>query len=86
MKKYIKIKLLLLLPLNIFADSNIDGQTVTFTQFINEMAACTKYTTFENVKIRYKMPDDKIGMDKRFSGGEPELFIPQSIRLLNCDF
>lgn len=84
--KKICIILYLLLPLRIFADSNIDGQTVTFTQFINEMAACTKYTTFENVKIRYKMPDDKEGMDKRFSGGEPELFINSSIRLVNCDF
>lgn len=84
--KKICIILYLLLPLRIFADSNIDGQTVTFTQFINEMAACTKYTTFENVKIRYKMPDDKEGMDKRFGGGEPELFINASIRLINCDF
>jgi hypothetical protein len=32
------------------------------------------------------MPDDKEGMDKRFNGGEPELFINQSIRLINCDF
>lgn len=75
-----------MLPFRLWADSNIDGQTVTFTQFINEMAACTKYTTFENVKIRYKMPDDKEGMDKRFGGGEPELFISSSIRLVNCDF
>lgn len=75
-----------MLPFRLWADSNIDGQTVTFTQFINEMVACTKYTTFENVKIRYKMPDDKEGMDKRFGGGEPELFISSSIRLVNCDF
>ena len=32
------------------------------------------------------MPDDKEGMDKRFNGGQPELYISQSIRLLNCDF
>jgi hypothetical protein len=70
----------------LYADSPIDNQTVTFTQFINEMAKCEKYTTFENVKIRYKMPDDKEGMDKRFNGGEPELFVKSSIRLLNCDF
>jgi hypothetical protein len=50
------------------------------------MAKCTKYTTFENVKIRYQMPEDKEGMDKRFNGGSPELFINASIRLLNCDF
>lgn len=50
------------------------------------MARCTKYTTFENVKIRYQMPEDKEGMDKRFNGGSPELFINASIRLLNCDF
>ncbi len=73
-------------PLKLWADSDIDGKTVTFTQFINEMANCTKYTTFENVKIRYLMPDDKVGMDKRFSGGEGELYIKASIRLLNCDF
>ncbi|HEY3252081.1 MAG TPA: hypothetical protein VGK25_13305, partial [Ignavibacteria bacterium] len=71
---------------SIRADSGIDGQTVTFTTFINEMTACDKYTTFENVKIRYKMPDDKEGMDKRFNGGEHELYIKSSIRLLNCDF
>lgn len=70
----------------LFADSPIDNQTVTFTAFINEMAKCEMYTTFENVKIRYKMPEDKEGMDKRFNGGEPEIFIKQSIRLLNCDF
>lgn len=68
------------------ADSPIDGQTVTFTKFISEMAACTKYTTFENVKIRYKMPEDKDGMDKRFGGGSLELFITASVRLLNCEF
>lgn len=70
----------------ILADSSIDNNTVSFTQFINEMAKCTKYTTFENVKIRYKLPDDKEGMDKRFNGGEGELFINQNIRLVNCDF
>ena len=85
MKKFIIIFLLIFTGVN-YADSDIDGQTVTFTQFINEMAKCTKYTTFENVKIRYKLPDDKEGMDKRFNGGEPELFINQSIRLVNCDF
>ncbi len=50
------------------------------------MAKCTKYTTFENVKIRYQMPEDKQGMDGRFNGGSPELYINASIRLLNCDF
>ncbi len=74
------------LQAGLYADSPIDNQTVTFTKFINEMAKCEKYTTFENVKIRYKMPDDKEGMDKRFNGGEPELYIKSSIRLLNCDF
>lgn len=86
MKKLSAIFSLLFLNLIILADSPIDNQTVTFTQFINEMAKCEKYTTFENVKIRYKMPDDKEGMDKRFSGSEPELFVKASIRLLNCDF
>lgn len=50
------------------------------------MAKCEKYTTFENVKIRYVMPEDKLGMDKRFNWGESELFIKAGIRLLNCDF
>lgn len=68
------------------ADSPIDGKTVSFTKFIDEMAACEKYTTFENVKIRYVFADDKFGMDKRFNGGSPELFIRTGIRLLNCDF
>lgn len=75
-----------LLSPKLWADSDIDGKTVTFTQFIYEMAKCTKYTTFENVKIRYQMPEDKEGMDKRFNGGSPELYINASIRLINCDF
>ena len=33
-----------LLPVK--ADSDIDGKTVSFTQFINEMAKCSRYTTF----------------------------------------
>ncbi|MBL8017900.1 MAG: hypothetical protein JNK43_11555 [Ignavibacteria bacterium] len=72
--------------MNLKADSDIDGKTVSFTQFINEMAKCTRYTTFENVKIRYVMPEDKTGMDGRFNGGAGELYISSSIRLVNCDF
>lgn len=86
MRQIAAILLFVLISAYARADSPIDNQTVTFTQFINEMAKCQTYTTFENVKIRYKMPDDKEGMDKRFNGGEPELFIKASIRLLNCDF
>jgi hypothetical protein len=71
---------------NLLADSRIDNQTVSFTKFIDEMALCDKYTTFEHVVIRYDINVDKTGMDKRFNGGEPELFIKASIRLLNCDF
>jgi len=70
----------------IFADSPIDNQTVTFTKFIEEISRCEKYTTFENVKIRYVFNHDKYGMDKRFNEGAPELYIKSSIRLLNCDF
>ena len=70
----------------VLADSRIDGLTVSFTKFIDEMAACNKYTTFENVKIRYDLKIDKTGMDGRFNGGFPELFVKSSIRLLNCDF
>ncbi len=84
MKKLLII--FVLLSPKLWADSDIDGKTVTFTQFIYEMAKCTKYTTFENVKIRYQMPEDKEGMDKRFNGGSPELYINASIRLINCDF
>jgi len=73
-----------LLPVK--ADSDIDGKTVSFTQFINEMAKCSRYTTFENVKIRYMMPEDKTGMDGRFNGGAGELYINSSIRLVNCEF
>ncbi len=81
------IIILFIISANIsLADSRIDGKTVSFTQFINEMAACERYTTFENVKIRYDKNVDKAGMDKRFSGGEPELYIKSSIRILNCDF
>lgn len=86
MKQIAILFILILAAGSLWADSSIDNSTVTFTQFINEMAKCTKYTTFENVKIRYKMPDDKEGMDKRFNGGQGELYINQSIRLVNCDF
>ena len=86
MKFAITILLLFTIFSSIRADSRIDGQSVSFTKFIDEMAACEKYTTFENVKIRYDMNVDKTGMDKRFGGGEPELYIKSSIRLLNCDF
>jgi len=71
---------------NLFADSGIDEQTVSFTKFIDEMAKCEKHTTFENVKIRYVFNDDKFGMDKRFNEGAPEIYIKASVRLLNCDF
>lgn len=77
---------LLCLHLHVKADSDIDGKTVSFTQFINEMAKCSRYTTFENVKIRYVLPEDKTGMDGRFNGGAGELYISSSIRLVNCDF
>ncbi len=77
---------LLCLHLPVKADSDIDGKTVSFTQFINEMAKCSRYTTFENVKIRYVLPEDKTGMDGRFNGGAGELYISSSIRLVNCDF
>jgi hypothetical protein len=86
LKKIIIILLGLLLPVSAYSDSGIDGQTVSFTRFLNEMASCTKYTTFENVKIRYVMDEDKSGMDKRFNEGADELYINASIRLLNCDF
>ncbi|MBE2219769.1 MAG: hypothetical protein IAE90_16275 [Ignavibacteria bacterium] len=86
MKTLITILALLCLHLPAMADSDIDGRTVSFTQFINEMAKCSRYTTFENVKIRYIMPEDKTGMDGRFNGGAGEFYISSSIRLVNCDF
>ncbi|HMT12778.1 MAG TPA: hypothetical protein PKA39_14270, partial [Ignavibacteria bacterium] len=86
MKTLIAIMALLCLHLHVKADSDIDGKTVSFTQFINEMAKCSRYTTFENVKIRYVLPEDKTGMDGRFNGGAGELYISSSIRLVNCDF
>lgn len=86
MKKIIIILALICLHFPIKADSDVDGKTVSFTQFINEMAKCSRYTTFENVKIRYVMPEDKTGMDGRFNGGAGELYISSSIRLVNCDF
>ncbi len=86
MKKIILILALLCLHFPVKADSDIDGKTVSFTQFINEMAKCSRYTTFENVKIRYMLPEDKTGMDGRFNGGAGELYISSSIRLVNCDF
>lgn len=86
MKKIILILALLCLHFPVNADSDIDGKTVSFTQFINEMAKCSRYTTFENVKIRYMLPEDKTGMDGRFNGGAGELYISSSIRLVNCDF
>lgn len=82
-----KIIIFLLIAVNfVQADSRIDGKTVSFTSFIDEMASCEKHTTFENVKIRYDVNIDKPGMDKRFNESAPELFIKSDIRLLNCDF
>ncbi len=69
-----------------FADSKIDGKTVSFTEFTDAMVNADKYTTFENVKIRYVFNIDKPGMDYRFDNGGPEIFVKQRIRLLNCDF
>lgn len=86
MKIFLSIIFLLWINVFVWSDSRIDGQTVSFTKFIDEMAACDKHTTFENVKIRYDMKIDKTGMDGRFNGGFPELYIKSSIRLLNCDF
>jgi hypothetical protein len=79
--------LLFVLSVNlVFADSKIDGQTVSFTQFIDEMAKADRYTTFEKVKVRYDMSVDKAGMDNRFDNGGPELIVNQRMRWLNCDF
>ncbi|MGH2574187.1 MAG: hypothetical protein ACRDFC_00650, partial [Ignavibacteria bacterium] len=85
MKYLIHIFLIFFLNLNTRA-SNIDGQTVTFTKFIEEMVNAKEKTTFENVKIRYVFEIDKYGMDKRFNEGGPELIVKSDIRLLNCDF
>lgn len=85
--KFILLILFLFVPVSgIFADSNIDGKTVSFTQFINEMVKAEKSTTFENVKIRYDISVDKAGMDNRFDNGGPELIVKQRMRWLNCDF
>lgn len=87
MNKYIFILLLILFPVKgIFADSKIDGKTVSFTEFVDEMVKADKSTTFENVKVRYNFAIDKVGMDKRFDNGGPEIYVKQRIRWLNCDF
>ncbi len=68
------------------ADSKIDGKTVSFTEFMDEMVKSEKYTTFENVKIRYDYNVDKPGMDARFEKGGPDIIVKQRMRLLNCEF
>ena len=70
----------------VYADSKIDGKTVSFTEFVDEMVKADKYTTFENVKVRYDLAVDKKGMDYRFDNGGPEIVVKQRMRLLNCDF
>ncbi len=70
----------------LFADSSIDGKTVSFTEFMDEMVKADRYTTFENVKIRYDVAIDKKGMDNRFDNGGPEIVVKQRMRFLNCDF
>lgn len=51
------------------------------------MAKAKTYTTFENVKIRYALPEDKQGMDGRYDNmNSPDLVINSRIRWLNCEF
>jgi hypothetical protein len=68
------------------ADSKIDGRTVSFTEFIDEMVKADKYTTFEKVKVRYDVNTDKKGMDYRFDNGGPDITVHSRMRLLDCDF
>ncbi len=86
MKHFLIIIVLVLLSHSLYADSDIDGQTVSFTKLMNAMVSATRNTTFENVKVRYDMAIDKQGMDKRFAEAKDELVVSQRIRLLNCDF
>jgi hypothetical protein len=86
MKKILLIGLIFVCRGFLIADSNIDGKTVSFTEFIDEMVKADKNTTFENVKVRYVMNIDKQGMDHRFDNGGPEIYVKQRIRWLNCDF
>ena len=87
MNKYIFILLLILFPVTgIFADSKIDGRTVSFTEFMDEMVKAEKYTTFEKVKVRYDINIDKKGMDYRFDNGGPEITVHARMRMLDCDF
>jgi len=86
MKISLIILIFLLFSSSAFCDSAIDGKTVTFTEFIDAMVKADKYTTFENVKVRYIYDIDKPGMDYRFDNGGPELIIKSRIRWLNVDF
>ncbi len=93
MMKYLSLLIINILFLSscmkthtLYADSDIDGQTVTFTKLIDEMVNAHPNTTFENVKVRYVFSVDKPGMDKRFNEGGTELVVKNRIRLLNCDF
>ncbi len=69
-----------------FADSKIDGKTVSFTEFMDVMIKADTFTTFENVKVRYDLAIDKKGMDYRFDNGGPEIVVKQRMRFLNCEF
>lgn len=79
----------------IYVDSPINGQEVSFAEFLdalenaNELIAESDVNhvyIIKDVKVRFVLEIDKEGMDKRFFNGGPEIIIKPNIRISDVDF
>jgi hypothetical protein len=68
--------------------SSIDGQTLSFTEFIEALENLEEGTStiISNVKIKFNLEIDKKGMDKWWSEGKHPITIKAHIGLQNCEF
>lgn len=68
--------------------STIDGQTVSFTEFLEELERLEEGTStvINQVKIKFNHAIDRKGMDKWWSEGKRPITIKASVGIYNCEF
>ncbi len=66
--------------------SSIDGQTVSFTEFIQEIEKLEGSGIISNAKIKFNQETDRKGMDKWWSAGKHPIKVKASIGIYNCEF
>ncbi|MBX3101932.1 MAG: hypothetical protein KF690_05445 [Bacteroidetes bacterium] len=67
-------------------ESHLNGQTVSFTDFLDAMVAVKNPTFFRNIKIVFDLSEDKKGMDTRWANGGPRLHVRHDVFLYDCEF